>query len=102
MVLTCGGSKTVVPRICGAEFAGAAGAAAAADASTRGAGWLAVGDVRSSRGAVHPAAINSAPMTTAVRRMGDKRLLDIEISVQISRTACAAKDRKSTRLNSSH
>src|SRR3546814_8723084 len=30
-------------------------------------------------------------MTTAVRRMGDKRLLDIEISVQISRTACAAK-----------
>src|SRR3546814_9100157 len=30
-------------------------------------------------------------MKTAVRRMGDKRLLDIEISVQISRTACAAK-----------
>src|SRR3546814_4746960 len=44
-LLTCGGSNTVVPRICGAEAAGAAGVAAggvAAGVSACGAGWLRV------------------------------------------------------------
>ena len=46
-------------------------------------GWLPAAEARSFSGAVHAAAISSAPTTTTVRRKGDKCLLDIEISVQI-------------------
>jgi hypothetical protein len=96
MELTCGGSKTVVPMISGTAAAGAAGAGAAAVWLTAavwacvwacGVAWLTLAGFWSFCGAVQAAAIKTAPMTTAVRRIGDKCLLDIEISVQISRTA---------------
>jgi hypothetical protein len=95
MLLTVGGSKTVLPRISGAWAAGTdeAGAVstlagwAAAEVSACGAGALLLTGFLSSWGAVQPATKRSAPMTTAVRRKGNKCLLDIEISVQISETA---------------
>jgi len=95
MELTVGGSKTVVPRISGGLIAGAAGAGVASVAAVRvaaelsacGAGWLSAAGAWFCCGVVQPAANSSAPMTTAVRRKGNKCLLDIEISVQISETA---------------
>jgi hypothetical protein len=92
-LLTWGGSKTVVPRIWGADEAavlagaGAAAVLVAAEVSACGAGWLLATGASSFRGALHAATIKSAPITTAVRRIGNKCLLDIEISGQISETA---------------
>jgi hypothetical protein len=78
--------------ISGAGAAGAAGAVVAAlslaaEVSAGGAALLAAAAGRSCCGALHADAIRSAPMTTAVRRMGNKSLLDMENSVQISGTA---------------